>query len=295
MQGGGERVDVRPGSIAVGVRGVLLRRRVAALEDQRRDELGMLLDLEAGGAEVEQDGRAVGGADHDVVGRDVEMPGAVGMHQLERAQQRRGYEIQFLLRGRAVEPLQPFLQRAAPDEIEQHVGRVVLLEDAPDADDVAVTELRQQARLVVELLEAPAVVALAVGLGGEANAGPLANDQVLGEELFQREVLLQRLVVDQIGDAEPAAAEHARDHVLIDLRARRQRRGVLVGHRAGSETVRGRLRQKCATALRFTMRRGPGGAAGGGRVSMLLARICSLGRMRDDNPGPRVERCVSAA
>src|SRR5262249_36826865 len=40
-----EGVDVGPGSIAVGVGGVLLGCRVPAFEDERGDELGVLLDL----------------------------------------------------------------------------------------------------------------------------------------------------------------------------------------------------------------------------------------------------------
>src|SRR5687768_7816743 len=114
------------------------------------------------------------------------------MHELQRVQKRSGYEVELLLGRRRVETLQPLLERVALDEIEQHVGGIIGLEYPPNADDIGVVELRQQARLVVELLEAPKVVALAVRLGGEADGRAFANDEVFGEKLLESEVLLER-------------------------------------------------------------------------------------------------------
>ncbi len=112
----------------------------------------MLLDLEAGGSEIEQDRRPVGRTHHDVLGRDVEVPRAVLVHEFERGEERPGDEVEFVLGWQAVEPAQPFLERHALDEVEHHIGGVVQLEHAPHADDVGMVELGQEPRFVEELL-----------------------------------------------------------------------------------------------------------------------------------------------
>src|SRR5262249_30100986 len=147
--------------------GILLWRRVAALEHERRYQLGMLFHLKARGPEIEQNRRSIVGADHDVLWRDVEMPGAVGVHQLKGIQQRSADEIELLLCRWAVQSLQPLLERASLDKIQQHVSGFVALKHAPHVNDVGVSELRQEPRLVIEFAQPPLVVGLTIGLGGK--------------------------------------------------------------------------------------------------------------------------------
>src|ERR1700687_4070607 len=93
------------------------------------------------------------------------------------------------------------------------------------------TELRQYARLVIELPEPPAVIAFTVRTRRKSDACAFTAYETLREEFFQRKILLQRLVADEVGNAKSAAPQHSPYHVLIDPRAGRQNRGVVVVHR----------------------------------------------------------------
>ena len=80
-----ERVDVAPRPLHLGVRGVLLGRRVADLDD-RRHLRRALAERMAGRAEIEQHRRAVM-ADIDVVGGDVAMQQVAVVQQRHRVEQ----------------------------------------------------------------------------------------------------------------------------------------------------------------------------------------------------------------
>jgi hypothetical protein len=141
-------------------------------EQHGRDELRTLLDLEPRCSEIEEDRGAVAGADQNVVGGDVEVAHPIVMHEFQRAEQRAGDTIQFLLRGWPADVLEPAFQRAAGNEVEQHVDRVVCLQHAANIDDVGMTELREETRLVEELAACPLVVGVALFLASSLRALP---------------------------------------------------------------------------------------------------------------------------
>ena len=95
-------------------------------------------------------------------------------------------------------------------------------------------EIDPSAAVLVVLMDKSRSMTTPDGVGGatrrEMLAKTLADSQILGEELLEGEVLGEHLVVHAVGDAEAAAPQHPRDHVLLDLCADPQHRRVLIVH-----------------------------------------------------------------
>ena len=159
------------------------------------------------------------------------------MHELQCAEQRAGDQIHLLLRGRSADPLEPALQRAAGNEVEQHIDRIVRLEDSADIDDVGMTELCEQTRLVEELAACPLVVGVGPVLGEQLQGAAVTRHEVGREEFLEGKVIVQALVEDLVGDAEAAPTEVIHDLVGIDMLSDRQRSVVIGMHERATVPV----------------------------------------------------------
>ena len=226
IQRGAKRVDVGPRALTAPGQRVLLIGAVAGL-DQRADGLGQLHHLAARRAKIDQHRHAII-ADDDVVGCDVAMQEIVAVDQLERVEQGADYLVEFGLARRAAQPRQPRLEALAFLELQHHVGGIVRPEVAEHPDDVAVIEFRQRLRLFDETLEAPQIVFPAV-LGLRLHRQrDLAHGEIGGKILLDGNPAVERRFTRQIGDAEPASAQHALDLVIADqLRARGQSQQIV--------------------------------------------------------------------
>ena len=200
---------------------VLLDRRVAGLDDHRQRLRGIAHGL-ARGAEVEQH-RHARVQDHDVVGRDVAVIAALRVQQLQRVEDRRQH---LLEPGLAADQLGLLFtqraQRAALAQLHGHVGGVVLLPEAVDADQRRVVELRQQARLVQKAVQPALKGAGDRRLARYHAAVWRAGGDGAGHVFLDGDRAAQRLVVRLVDDGKAAFAQHAAQFELAQPRARSQ-------------------------------------------------------------------------
>ncbi len=187
-------------------------------------------DLAPGRAEVDQHRRAIL-ADDDVVGGDVAVQVAGGVHHLERIEQRGDDFFQLRLPRRPIEVLEPGLEAAALLEMQHHVGGLVGPEIAVDAHDVGVHEARERLRLIDEALEAPVVVGSGVA-GARRGILAVAGGEIGREVFLDGDETGERDLVGKVGDAEAAGAQYPLDAVVADqLRPVWQGQQVAIGCR----------------------------------------------------------------
>jgi hypothetical protein len=159
VQGAAHRVEVGPDPLLT--QAVLLQRRVAG-----RHHHGVLVGQGhrlPGRPEVQQHQAAVVVAHLDVVGLDVAVQVAGGVHGRQPVQQRLQAPGQQALAAPVVAVLlrPPLLERSAAFVLQHHVGGAVGLEETCHAHDVRVAEGGQRARFGQKTFQ-PLLVAVAV-------------------------------------------------------------------------------------------------------------------------------------
>ncbi len=226
-----ERVDVRPRPL-LGLRRVLLEGGVPGRDEGGQRALGAA-DRVAGGAEVDEDGLAVG-PHEDVVGLDVAVQETRRVDLADAVEEQGEQRLDRLLRREGV-LLQPGLERLAVLVVHHHVAGAVGLEVAVDPDDVGMAEAGQRARLLEEAVQARLVVLGALRVGQRDGAVVHARHVARGEVLLDRHVLLEVRVAREVGDAEPADAQDGHELVLHEHGVQGKGVGVLrLRHGVGS-------------------------------------------------------------
>ena len=152
------------------------------------------------------------------------------VHRLQRVEQRTRDAVEFVLRGRAAETLEPSFEALALLEAHDHVGGGVRLEHAGDTHDAWMVEAGQHARFLHEARSAPVErLLVALGLRPDAHAG-VAIAEIEGIVFLQRDLGVESDVLGLVGDAEAAGAEHAHDTVgAIEQRIHRQHQAAVQG------------------------------------------------------------------
>ena len=152
-----------------------------------------------------------------------------------------------LRRGKgSVRRVQDVVQVFAVDEVDRHVGGVVVFEHLMHADDVRVNQFGQAPRLVDEVLHEAAQIAGVL-------ARPRAHDAVrpaaerVGKTFLDDHGPVER-ILRQIGDPEPAAVEESKDRVL-PVQQRRPRFQVIGEHVLAFGRDRGQLGISLVRAL----------------------------------------------
>ncbi len=281
------RVEVRPGALAT-VRMVLLEGRVA-----RRDDAGHAVGRAGGRSlarrtEVEQHQAAVRIAYVDVGGLDVAVQEAGFVHLVQALQERHEHLHQVRLVGRVLAALQAFfqprVQALAELVVHHHVGGVVVLEKAVDADDVGVAEGRQGARFEQEAVQPdPVLFLVAAALGPDGGGLFVAHRQVVGQVFLDRHLGVQVGIVRQVGDAEAADAQHALDAVLVQHVANRQRQPVIVAPGGLGAPLQFGIGRPLVIGFENAAMLGCVGVLTG-----LLFRVAGNGRVRRRGRGPKL-------
>ena len=225
VEGGGQGIDIGPGAL-VALAAVLFLGGVAGLEDHRQ-ALDIGLGHRPRGAEVQQLGAAVG-QHHDVVGADIPVDDAVGVHPLQRAHHRheQGHGV-----GGSQTPLlfQVVLQGDAVQEVHDDVGGAVLLTEIPHPHDTGLlVEPGQHPGLAEEFLLVFREGVPVGAQGGKHRVGSVvvAVHVARHVEFLDGHLQVEHGVPAHIGDAETALAQHAAHLVpLFDQAARHQMMG----------------------------------------------------------------------
>ena len=141
-----------------------------------------------------------------------------------------------LLQGAS--PRQQLLKAASLLERHDHVGGIVVLEYRQNPHDVGVVEAGEGAGLLDEPVETPAKIVPLVR-GNRMDRGVAFAHRELHRQVFlYRDLLIEILVVGEIGDTEPTLPEDALDPVPVHLVVWRQRVSMDgFGHRCESGDV----------------------------------------------------------
>ncbi len=226
VRDGRQGVDVARGALAAAAR-VLLNRRVAGGEDLRVCAVPL---LGAGGTEVDQDGFAGRGSDHDVRGLDVAVQVAVRVHVLQPIEECVQPGPPFLGR-QAAAPVQDGFQGFALDVLHDDVRRSVGFQIPVRLHDVRVSETVDRPGFLQEPFETPAE---GLPVRGRRDRDPGAVDtgrEVGGEVLLESYRPVELMIEGKVGDSEAAGAEHADDLVLgYPVSGRQSGSGRFGGH-----------------------------------------------------------------
>src|SRR5712691_1022865 len=223
-------VAIAPGPEQVAVLVLLGRREAGRIHRvQARALLGERL---AGGAEVDQHGRAVV-ADIDVGGLDVQVKEFVRVHLPQAVQKQREHvPDEFFLDGPAAR-VDVFLQRAPALVAHHHVYGLVRAKKIQHPHHVRMRKSRERAAFLEEAAHAVAK-RREVFLGDRGQRVAHFPQRELAREVFLDRDRLVVLVVGEIDDGKTPAGEHARDAVVFELIAVRQRLIDLLWHQRGS-------------------------------------------------------------
>src|SRR6267143_2856571 len=223
-------VAIAPGPEQVAVL-VLLRRREAG-RIHRVQARALLGERLAGGAEIDEHGRAVV-ADIDVGGLDVQMKELVRVHLPQPVQQQREHVADESFLDRPAARADVFLQRAPALVAHHHVDGLVCAKEIQHPHHVRMRQSRERAAF---LEEAPHAVAKRrqVFLRNRGQRVALFSQRELAREVFLDRDRLVVFVVGEIDDGKTPAGEHARDAVVFELIAVRQRLIGLLWHQRGS-------------------------------------------------------------
>jgi hypothetical protein len=230
-----ERVDVAPRPLRRAA--LVLLVGGVALRDDGAQSLALAAHGLARRAEIEQQRRAVL-AQEDVVGLDVAMEEALGVHRLERIEQRIEDAAQLGLAEVQRAP-QARAERGAALVFHDQIAGAVGLEILQHGDDVLVLQRDQRARLEPEALEPPGEIEAAAAQRPDRDAVGRALRHRRGEKLLDRDQPIGELLGRAIGDAEAARPQHGAERIDVELRALRQRVGPAIRHGHGSPTFPG--------------------------------------------------------
>ncbi len=206
---------------------VLLRRREAR-RIHRVQARALLGERLARGAEVDQHGRAVV-ADVDVGGLDVQMKELVRVHLPQPVQEQREHVADESFLDRSAARVDVLLQRAPAFVAHHHVYGLVRAKEIQHPHHVRMRQPRERAAF---LEEAPHAVAerRQVVVRNRGQRVALFSQRELAREVFLDRDRLVVFVVGEIDDGKTPAREHARDAVVFELIAVRQRLIGLLCH-----------------------------------------------------------------
>src|SRR6266853_2020516 len=223
-------VAIAPGPEQVAVLVLLGRREAGRIHRvQARTLLGERL---AGGAEVDQHGRAVV-ADIDVGRLDVQMKELVRVHLPQPVQQQREHVADESFLDRSAPRADVFLQRAPAFVAHHHIDGLVRAKEIQHPHHVRMRQSRERAAFLEEAAHAVAK-RREVFLRNRGQRVALFPQRELAREVFLDRDRLVVLVVGEIDDGKTPAGEHARDAVVFELIAVRQRLIDLLWHQRGS-------------------------------------------------------------
>ncbi len=154
------------------------------------------------------------------------------MYRLQPVEQRFDHRARHFLVVDAVVAAQMIGKAFAALVFHHHVGGAVGFEEAQHRHQVGVAKARQGARLVDEAIQAPAEILLRAARTG-ADLAAVAAQGNFGRQIFlDRDLLMQRRIECQIGNAKAAMAQHAHDAVIAQRMVGRQRLRIVVhlGH-----------------------------------------------------------------
>ena len=219
-------VAITPGPEQVAVL-VLLRRREAG-RIHRVQARALLGERLARGAEVDQHGRAVV-ADIDVGGLDVQVKELVRVHLPQPVQQQREHVADEFLLDRSAACVNVLLQRAPALVAHHHVYGLVRAKEVQHAHHVRMRQPRERAAFLEEAAHAVAK-RRQVLLGDRGQRVAFFSQRELAREIFLDRDRLVVFVVGEIDDGKTPAGEHARNAVVFELIAVRQRLIDLLWH-----------------------------------------------------------------
>ena len=212
VEGRGHGVDVGEGPLPPAAR-VLLHGGETVLQDHV-EALALLSGTVARGAEVDELGRSARLHD-DVVGRDVTVDDALGVHPPEGVHQRQQEGSGLLHTEAPRSAAHVFVERDAVHILHHEVCGGVLLKIAVDADDVRIPdELGQGLGLFEEALHAVfKVLPPLAGVDLHRGASGDPARKVRGQVFLDGDAVAGLVVEGDVGDAEAALAQHAPDGV----------------------------------------------------------------------------------